>query len=214
MMTHITTGADARTRGILFILSGPSGVGKDTVLRRALPRLGGIRTSVSVTTRPPRPNERDGIDYFFVSTEEFVGRLERNDLLEHAAVHGHLYGTPRSWVLEQLHAGTDVVLEIDVQGAVQVKAAFPQAILVFLAPPSWGELARRLRGRSTEDEATITKRLDNARVELARVDQYEYLIVNDKLADATDRFCCVVAAERARPWRLDLSLLLEEGRDA
>ncbi|HEY3378268.1 MAG TPA: guanylate kinase [Armatimonadota bacterium] len=198
------------TRGILFILSGPSGVGKDTVLRYALLRLEHIRTSVSVTTRTPRPGEVHGVDYFFVSPDDFALMLERGDLLEHAAVHGHFYGTPRGWVTEQLVEGMDVVLEIDVQGALQVKSQFPQAILIFLAPPSWQELARRLSQRNTEDAETINRRLRNARQELARVDQYEYLIINDRISDATDRLCAIALAERARPWRQDLTALLEE----
>lgn len=198
------------THGILFILSGPSGVGKDTVLRTVLPQLDGIRTSISVTTRSPRPGERHEVDYFFVSPDKFASLLEKQELLEHAAVHGHFYGTPRSWVLDQLASGMDVVLEIDVQGALQVKAEFPDAILVFLAPPSWEELSRRLRGRKTEDPETIRRRLRNARQEIARVDNYEYLVVNDHLQDAADRLRAIVLAERSRPWRQDLSCLLVE----
>ena len=174
-------------RGMLYILSGPSGVGKDTVLRGALPSLEAIRTSISVTTRPPRVGETPGVDYFFISPEEFARLLEAGGLLEHAAVHGYFYGTPRAWVNEQLQAGTDVVLEIDVQGAIQVKTLFPRAILIFLAPPSWQELSRRLRERNTEDEASILRRLQHARQELAQVEQYEYLIINDSLPDAVAR---------------------------
>jgi len=194
-------------QGILFILSGPSGVGKDTLLRQALPRLGNIRTSISVTTRLPRSGERDGIDYFFVTPEEFLQRLEADDFLEHADVVGNCYGTPRSWVLEQLRAGTDVVLEIDVQGALQVASVFPQAILIFLAPPSWDELSRRLRARKTEDAATVQRRLDNARHELAHIGQYHYLVVNDRLLEAADRLAAIVTAERCRPFRQDLRAL-------
>ncbi len=148
--------------------------------------------------------------------------LERGEFLEHAGVHGYFYGTPRNWVEEELNAGMDVVLEIDVQGAVQVRRLFPQAILIFLAPPSWEELSRRLLRRlehdrklarnigalQAEDEATIRRRLHNARQELARVDQYEYLIINDKLGDAINQFCAIVTAERCRPWRYDLTALL------
>jgi len=199
---------------MLFILSGPSGVGKDTVLQCALPRLGAIRTSISVTTREPRTGEMHGVNYFYISPEEFARLLEEDGLLEHAAVHGYFYGTPRAWVTEQLQAGTDVVLEIDVQGALQVKALFPQAILLFLAPPSWRELSRRLRGRNTEDEASIHRRLQHARHELSRVSQYDYLIVNDRLEEAVERLCAVVLAERCRPWRQDFSAWEDnEGHD-
>ena len=209
-MSDCFLSAEETERGILFILSGPSGVGKDTVLRQALPRLGAIRTSISVTTRSPRGNEVDGRDYFFVSPEHFATMLEQQDLLEHAAVHGHFYGTPRSWVMEQLRAGIDVVLEIDVQGAIQVRNLFPRAILVFLAPPSWQELASRLRRRNTEEEGAITRRLQAARMELSRVTQYEYLIINDQVPDAVARLCAIVAAERCRPWRQDISALEAE----
>lgn len=204
------TTADAHLRGILFVLSGPSGVGKDTVLRKALPHLGGIRTSISATTRPPRPNERHGVDYFFVTPEEFARLRDEHALLEHAEVHGHCYGTQRAWVIEQLAAGTDVVLEIDVQGAMQVRAQFPHVILIFLAPPSLHELARRLRARQTEDEATVRRRLQAARDELAQVDKYDYLVVNDRLALAVERIEAVVTAERLRPCRQDVHNLLEE----
>lgn len=199
----------AHLQGILFILSGPSGVGKDTVLRHALPHLDNIRRSVSATTRPQRPNERDGEDYFFVSTDTFVHMMETGELLEHAGVVGNLYGTPRGWVLEQLQAGTDVLLEIDVQGAIQVKTNFPEAILIFLAPPSWDELSRRLRARNTESEAAVMHRLETARQELARADQYEYLVVNDRVEDASARLQAIVTAERCRPFRQDLSGLAE-----
>ena len=224
IMTELTPDAIEPTRGILFILSGPSGVGKDTILDRALAKMSKIRASISVTTRPPRPGEQHGVDYFFVPPDEFALMLERGEFLEHAGVHGYFYGTPRTWVDEELRTGMDVVLEIDVQGAVQVRRLFPQAILIFLAPPSWEELSRRLLkrlehdrklahdigAREAEDEATIRKRLANARQELARVDQYEYLIVNDKLAEATEQFCAIVIAERCRPWRQDIERLLKE----
>jgi guanylate kinase len=170
-------------------------VGKDTVLRLAIPRLPNFRTSISVTTRDPRPGEMHGREYFFLAPADFATMLEQGELLEHAAVHGHFYGTPRQWVSQQLQAGIDVVLEIDVQGAMQVKAQWPQAVLIFIAPPSWAELSRRLRGRNTEDEATVRHRLQNARAELARGEQYEYLIINDKLEDAVDRLCAIVLAD-------------------
>ena len=200
-------------RSTLFILSGPSGVGKDTVVQCAKPYLRNIRNSISVTTRAPRVGETHGVDYFFVTADEFAEMLEKGDLLEHAVVHGHFYGTPRSWVVEQLAAGTDVLLEIDIQGALQVKAQFPEAILIFLAPPSWPELSRRLRQRQTEDEASIRRRLANARRELARINQYDYLIVNDVLEDAAARLQAIILAERSRPWRQQLDVLLAEGND-
>ncbi|MHB9026754.1 MAG: guanylate kinase [Armatimonadota bacterium] len=200
----------SQPRGRLFILSGPSGVGKDTVLQRALLRLRDIRTSVSVTTRAPRSGEQQSVNYFFVSDEEFQVMLQRGDLLEHARVHGKCYGTPRPWVAGELAAGTDVVLEIDVQGALQIKHLFPDAVYIFIAPPSWQELARRLRQRQTEDEGAIRTRLRNARQELEQVGAYDYLIINDRLSDAVDRLRSIVIAERCRPWQQDLRGLLEE----
>jgi guanylate kinase len=187
--------------GILFVLSGPSGVGKDTVLRRALPKLGRIRTSISATTRAPRPREAFGVDYFFVTRDEFLAMQAKGDLLEHALVHDNFYGTPRSWVLEQLQQGIDVVLAIDVQGALQVRKLYPEAVLIFIAPPSWDELSRRLRGRGTEDDATVQRRLENARTELSRAGEYNYLVINDNLHEATDRLRAIVIAERSRPAR-------------
>jgi guanylate kinase len=131
-------------------------------------------------------------------------------LLEHADVHGHSYGTPRAWVTDQLDTKTDVVLEIDVQGALQVKTLFPQAILVFLAPPSVSELSRRLHERNTEDDASISLRLQNARQEMMRINLYDYLIVNDRLEQAIEHLCAVALAERCRPSRQDLHALLSE----
>jgi guanylate kinase len=200
-MNNFSTEDLQRDEGILFILSGPSGVGKDTILRRVIPRLSLIRTSISITTREPRPHEKEGIDYFFVTNEKFATMLEQGDMLEHAAVHGHFYGTPRSWVEEELNKGMDVILEIDVQGALQVRREFPGAILLFLAPPSWDELERRLRRRKTEDELTIHKRLENARHEMERIENYEYLVINDKLDEAVRDVESVIIAERLRPWR-------------
>jgi guanylate kinase len=175
-------------QGILFVLSGPAGVGKDTLLRRALRGQPGIRTSISVTTRQPRPREVDGVDYHFITPEEYQRLVADDALLEHAEVHGHGYGTPADWVEAQLAAGTDVVLEIDVQGAERIRALRPATVLVFIAPPSMEELERRLRGRATEDEATIQRRLANARGEMAAIPRYDYVIVNDNLDEAVARF--------------------------
>ncbi len=213
-MNNFSTEDLKRDEGILFILSGPSGVGKDTILRRVLPRLTEIRTSISITTRDPRPHEKDGIDYFFVSSEKFAEMLETGDMLEHAAVHGHFYGTPRKWVEDELNKGMDVILEIDVQGALQVRREFPGAILVFLAPPSWDELARRLHWRKTEDDNTIRRRLENAKHEMERIENYEYLVINDKLDDAVRDVESIIIAERLRPWRYSHFAPTEEDDNA
>lgn len=181
------------------------------MLRRALPRLPHIRTSISVTTRGPRPQERHGVDYFYVSRETFAEMLDRQEFLESAEVHGNCYGTPRPWVEEQLQTGTDVILEIDVQGALHVHALCPDAVLIFVAPPSLQELERRLRRRDTESETTIRTRLDNARGELEQATAYDYLIINDDLEQAVREFTAIVTAERCRPQHRDFAVLLEEG---
>jgi guanylate kinase len=198
-------------QGTLFVLSGPSGVGKGCILEGALPRLTDIARSVSVTTRPPRPDEVDGRDYWFRTASDFAAMVAGDELLEWAEVHGHQYGTPRGPVEASLAAGQDVVLEIDVQGALQVREHAPEAVLIFAAPPSWGELARRLHDRATETEDSISRRLEAARQELAvvceRPSLYGYIIINDALDDAVERFRSIVVAERSRPDRLDLSAL-------
>ena len=160
----------------LAVLSGPAGVGKSTVvdhLRRSEPR---IWHSVSVTTRPKRPGEVDGASYWFVNPAAFAGMVERGELLEHAVYAGNLYGTPRAAVAEHLAAGDLVLLEIEIQGARQIRALVPDALLLFLKPPSWEELERRLRGRGTEDPGIIERRLAQARVELAAEDEFDAVI--------------------------------------
>ena len=172
-------------RARLFVVSGPSGVGKGTLvalLRKRLPRLG---LTVSATTREPRPGERDGEAYHFLSDEEFDRRVADGEFLEWAWVHGHRYGTLRSEVERVTGEGRSVVLEIDVQGGLNVREALPDAVLVFIEPPTAAELERRLRGRGTEDEASIERRLAGARDELACASRYDARIVNDDL----DRAC-------------------------
>lgn len=168
----------------LAVLSGPAGVGKSTVvahLRRHEPR---IWHSVSVTTRPKRPGEVDGASYRFVDEADFEAMVGRGELLEHARYAGNLYGTPRAAVAEHLAAGDLVLLEIEIQGARQVRALVPEALLMFLKPPSWDELVRRLRGRGTEDPDVIARRLEQARVELAAEDEFDAVIVARSVADA------------------------------
>lgn len=177
----------------LTVLSGPSGVGKGSVVRVLRARHPDVWLSVSVTTRAPRPGERHGVEYFFVSQQEFDALVAAGDLLEHDAHLGACYGTPRAPVLEQLAKGTPVLLEIDLHGARQVRAAMPDAQLVFLAPPSFEELARRLTGRGTEDPATVRMRLDRARIELAAEDEFDVVVVNDDLEAAADRLVALLA---------------------
>jgi guanylate kinase len=178
--------------GRLTVLSGPSGVGKGSVVKVLRTRHPDVWLSVSVTTRAPRPGEREGVEYFFVDQAEFDRMAAAGELLEHDAHMGACYGTPRGPVEEQLASGTPVLLEIDMNGARQVRASMPDAQLVFLAPPSFDELARRLVGRGTEDPATVRMRLDRARMELAAEDEFDVVVVNDDVEQAADRLVALM----------------------
>jgi guanylate kinase len=188
-------------RGRLIVLSGPSGVGKGTVLKgllhgpRAVPRA--LRCTTA-TTRAPRPGEEDGVHYHFLSREQFEERIARGFFLEWARYNENLYGTPGDSVEADLARGCDTILEIEMQGALQVRENAPDAILIFLAPPSWEELERRLRGRATDDAASVERRLATARREMEAVEKYDYLIVNDDLSTAVDFLRAILLAERRR----------------
>lgn len=176
----------ARKRGTLFVLSGPSGVGKGTLRARALEDIEGLTYSVSCTTRPPRPGDREGVDYRFVSEDEFSRMVEQGQFLEYAKVHGGpRYGTLREDVERELDAGRDVLLEIDVQGALQVRSLVPDAVTIFVLPPSEEELERRLRGRHTETETELRARLESSRQELEEAPKYDHVLVNDDLDEAS-----------------------------
>lgn len=176
------------------MIAGPSGVGKGTIVRRLVQRLPRLRVSVSATTRPPRPAERDGVDYRFVSETDFSRLIEDGELLEWAEVFGHRYGTPAAPVREALARGEDVVLEIDVQGAFQVREREPSAVLILIEPPSMDELERRLRERGTEDEARLAERLATAARELAQRAAFDHVIVNDDLEQAVDELVAIIQA--------------------
>lgn len=191
------------TTGRLFVISAPSGAGKTTLLSRVMARIPGLVFSVSHTTRLPRPGECDGVDYHFVTPDDFLAMIDRGSFLEHAEVHGNLYGTSREAVRKQLEAGKDVVLDIDVQGAAILRDSGQlEAAYVFIAPPGMAELEKRLRGRGTESEERIRLRLKNARQELQAAGQYEYLIINEDIADAAELLAAIILAERARSHRL------------
>ncbi|MFD1937838.1 MULTISPECIES: guanylate kinase [Nonomuraea] len=178
----------------MTVLSGPSGVGKSTVvaeLRRAHPE---VWLSVSVTTRKPRPGETHGVEYFFAGNDEFDGLVESGELLEWAEFAGNRYGTPRQAVLDKLAAGVPTVLEIDLQGARQVRESMPEALLVFLAPPSWEELEKRLRGRGTEPEDVIARRLEAGRVEMAAEKEFDTTLVNTNVQDVCHRLIALMTA--------------------
>ena len=170
---------EQKKKGTLFVFSGPSGVGKGTLNGKLFAEFGDqMAFSVSATTRAPREGEIDGTHYFFISKQEFETRIANNDFLEYAQFAGNCYGTPKSYVMSLLEAGKNVLLEIEVQGAMQVMERMPQCVSIFVLPPSFEELERRLRGRGTETEDKIVKRLDTARGELAYADKYRYQVVN------------------------------------
>jgi guanylate kinase len=186
----VCTGPAAR----LAVLSGPSGVGKGTVVARVRAQYPHIWVSVSCTTRAPRPGEREGVEYHFVTREQFMHMVQAGELLEYAQFAGNLYGTPRAPVLERLAAGTPALLEIELQGARQVRGSLPSACLIFLTPPSWAELERRLTGRGTEPVEVIAARLARAKVELAAEHEFDEVIVNDDVARAAARLVDLMAA--------------------
>lgn len=184
--------------GILFVISGPSGVGKGTILELIMNEDPTVKFSVSATTRSPRPGEQDGVHYFFVDRKRFDEMIENSEMLEWAVVHGDYKGTIRKAVADTLAAGFDIILDIDVQGALQLMDRHEDGVFVFIAPPSMEELARRLRGRGTENEEQFNKRLKDAAWELAHINRYEYVIINDDLSEACRKLRAIITAERCR----------------
>lgn len=187
----------AEHSGKLFIISGPSGAGKGTICKRLIEDTK-VEISVSMTTRNPRPGEVDGVSYYFTTKEEFEKEIRRGGFLEHAEVYGNYYGTPKAKVLEKLAAGIDVLLEIDIQGALHVKNAYPNGIFIFILPPSMAELRKRITGRGSETEEAINLRLSQTLKEVSYIDKYDYCVVNGELEEAVSRVKAIVVAEHSR----------------
>lgn len=185
--------------GLLLVVSGPAGVGKGTIDTALIQRHPTIKMSVSATTRAPRPGELDGVHYFFKTEAEFRAMIEKNEFLEYMHVFGmNYYGTPRSFVVDELKKGNHVILEIDVEGAFKVKEAFPEAIMVFIAPPSMEVLTARLVGRGTETPEAIARRLSTAKKELLAMERYDYVVLNDEVETAVARVEHIIEAELCR----------------
>ena len=187
--------------GILFVLSAPSGAGKTSLCRELIDSLTDLRQSVSFTTRGKRGGEQDGVDYHFVEPEVFQRKIAAKELAEWAEVHGNLYGTSLQTLSDAAEQGTDLLLDIDCQGAAQLKNSYKRGVFIFILPPDYAELEKRLRDRGTDDENVIQRRLENSREEISQAFWYDYLVVNDDLKLARDRIVAIVAAERCRSHR-------------
>jgi len=190
-----------KQKGILIVLSGFSGAGKGTLVKKLLQTYDNYALSVSMTTRQPRTGERDGVEYFFADKEQFEQKIKEEGFIEYATYCGNYYGTPKAYVEEQLAAGKDVILEIEIQGALKVKEQFPESLLLFVTPPSAAELERRLVGRGTEEQAVIAKRLARASEESEGVEAYDYIVVNDDLDECVKELHQLVDAARRAPVR-------------
>lgn len=189
---------EKKEKGLLIVLSGPSGAGKSTVVKKLMQQRGNIHFSVSYTTRAPRSEDVDGVTYNFVDRAEFERMIANNEFLEYAEYSGNYYGTSLKVIEEKQAAGIDVLLDIEVQGAANVRSKCPDAVLVFTVPPSYQELERRLRGRNTDDEQTICKRLSRALEEVREINMYDYLVINDQVDNAVAELDAIMSAAECR----------------
>ena len=195
--------------GALIVISGPSGVGKNTICDELLKRNPGIYLSISMTSRDIRPNEIDGKNYYFVSTEEFENNIAGSNLLEYAKVHDEYYGTPKNEVINRIKNGIDVILTIDVQGAINIKRMYPDSVLIFLMPPDMATLKDRLVNRKTETKDNIIKRLNTAYNEINEISKYDYVVINDDVLNAVSKIESILISEKSRVKRIE-DLELEE----
>ena len=186
-------------KGRTFIVSGPSGVGKSTVLRALFEKRENLVFSVSATTRAPRPGERDGVEYYFLDVDTFREWIRQDEFLEYAEFVGNFYGTPKKYVYEAMENGKDVILDIEVQGADQIVSKMPEVVRIFVAPPSWEELERRLTERGTDTADKIRGRLDRAKVEVEAAQTYDYFVINDTVENAVAELEAIMTAEHCRP---------------
>lgn len=186
-------------RGKTFIVSGPSGVGKSTVLKALLEKRPNLYFSVSATTREPRPGEVDGVHYHFLSVDTFRQKIAAEEFLEYAEYVGNFYGTPKKYVDEAMNHGRDVILDIEIQGALQVCGKRPETVRIFIAPPSWAELERRLTERGTDSPEKVQKRLLRAKVEFQTAHTYDYFVINDTLREAVTELDAIMTAEHCKP---------------
>lgn len=198
-----------KNKGVLIVISGPSGAGKGTICKKLIEKNKNIYLSVSATTRSPREGEIDGVNYYFITKEEFERRVKENGFIEYAEVHGNFYGTPRVNVDKMLEEGKDVILEIDIQGALQVKENFKEGVFIFILPPSMEELKRRIIKRGSETEESLMTRFKNAYKEINYVSKYNYAVVNDTLELAVSKVEAIIAAEKCRVDRIKDNTILE-----
>lgn len=187
-----------KSHGLLIVISGPSGAGKGTLCQELLCQMPNLRYSVSMTTRSPRPGEEEGVNYYFRPRQEFESMIATNDLLEWAEFCDNYYGTPRFGVEQAIQEGFDVILEIEIQGALQIKKQFPQGVYTFIVPPSMDVLSERIHKRGTETEEVIQKRLATAIQELGYVSEYDYVVINDEVSVAVDKLKSILVAEKCR----------------
>lgn len=190
-------------KGLLIVVSGPSGAGKDTICQKLIKENSNIWMSVSMTTRKPRPLEKDGVDYFFVSSEEFENKIKGNTFLEYASYNDNYYGTPKDKVEEKLNEGKDVILVIDINGAINIKKIIPSALFIFIMPPDMETLKNRLIGRKTESKDKVVQRFITAYNEVNNYKKYNYVVVNDKVEDAVNKVKSIIQSEKCRVDRIE-----------